>query len=328
MTEHHCDMCNYTTNRSDNFKRHMTSKLHMKLVNTIQQKLDRNFENIIDIDNNNDDKNVDNDVDLGIDTFEDQMSSTFDIDEPFNSRTGKVFSCCKCAKVYKNMNSWKEHEKKCCGIDVLTCHRCMKTLKHASSKSRHLKNGKCKPKSIFEYQNRKESKNESQNITINNNNNITNNTTNTFNINNIFINDFGKERIDYITEELMMKMMKYCDNNIIPKYISMKHFHPEYPENTNIKFDNNVYLIKKEGDWNNIDGDVLAKELYTKNRHVIGKYCIDNDDKIQKFIQNEDLYEKLKERTDFNAMELNGEDKEIKKKIKSIIKTNAYKTSK
>lgn len=234
-----------------------------------------------------------------------------------NANNGTVYTCAKCAKQYKGITYFQKHEKKCIGVDILTCPRCMKTFKQQPGKSRHIKNNKCKPRSIFEYMER-------QNITINNNTINNDNTinNNTINIkNNIFINDYGKERMDYLTDERILNILKSCSANIIPNYISLKHFNPSYPENTNIKFDNNVYLIKKEGDWNNIDGDTLASDLYNKNKHFIGKFCYENDGKLQTCINNEEDYNRLKEKTDFNTVELKGQDKSIKKNIKSVIKS-------
>lgn len=291
-----CKWCIYTTDKKSNLNRHHTAMHSNEIQALVENKSS----------SSNDSRNLEIHS-----KFLENHSKT--IGNTLISKS-PMHSCAKCGKQYKGIKFLEEHERKCLGVDIMTCPKCMKTFKHQPSKSRHIKDNRCKPRSIFEYKDR-------QNITINNN--ITNN--NTFNIkNNIFINDYGKERDDYITDAQILKIVKNCNSSIIPKYISLKHFHPSYPENTNIKFDNNVYLIKREGDWDNIDGDILVKELYNKNRHFIGKYCFDNDDKIKGCIQNEDMYERLKEKTDFNTMELKGEDKEIKKNIKSVIKTRYY----
>lgn len=55
---------------------------------------------------------------------------------------------------------------------------------------------------------------------------------------------------------------------------------------------------------------------------------LENDEQIRASIQNEELYERLKEKTDFNTIELKGEDKDIKKNIKSVIKKNYYNKNK
>jgi uncharacterized C2H2 Zn-finger protein len=315
-----CKCCCYITDNNNNFIRHQNSKKHTTK---------HNEENITFLEAKNTFSPVNN-------TFSEQ-NHTFS-EQNHTHEVNSKFSCCKCGKEYKCQKYLADHEKICKGIDILTCPRCMRTFKHQQNKSRHIKNANCKPKSIFEYlknkhgainnilitnntnnTNDKESKHSfiqtQQNAkTINNINNTTINT-------NIFINDYGNERRDYITNDDILKIIKYCDNNIIPRFISYKHFNPEYPENKNIKFQNNIYLIKKEGDWNNIDGDILAKELYNDNKHEIGKFCFENDDKIGAYLQNEDKIERLKEKTDFNSIELQGQDKDIKKKIKSVIKT-------
>lgn len=309
-----CSECKYTTERSDNYKRHQKSKKHIEMMNKqINNNPQAKHNNSLQNHNRMPEKHND---------FK-GLHNTSNNEVLPNANNGTVYTCAKCAKQYKGITYFQRHEKKCIGVDILTCPRCMKTFKQQPGKSRHIKNNKCKPRSIFEYKER-------QNITINNNNNITNNNTqNTINIkNNIFINDYGKERNDYITDEKIMQIVKSCSASMIPKYIDLKHFDPMYPENTNIRFDNNVYLIKKEGDWNNIDGDILATELYNTNKHFIGKYCFENDTKLRTSIDNEDMYERLKDKTDFNTIELKGGDKNIKKNIKSVIKKRYYNKSK
>lgn len=313
-----CIECGYSTERPDNYKRHQTCKRHIAMMNKIKHTSPPA--------NNNYSPNIHN-YSSNIHNYSPNIHNSDQINIAQRRGKGTIYSCAKCAKQYKCITYFKEHEKKCIGVDIMTCPRCMRTFTKQPAKSRHIKNNTCKPRSIFEYKDR-------QNVTINNTNitnngNTTNNTNNTINIkNNIYINDYGKERNDYMTDERIMQIVKTCSANIIPTYINLKHYNPLYPENTNIKFDNNVYLIKKEGDWSNIDGNILAKELYDRNKHFIGKYCSENDEQIRASIQNEELYERLKEKTDFNTIELKGEDKDIKKNIKSVIKKNYYNKNK
>lgn len=325
-----CEMCNYFTDKHNNLIRHQNSKKHMALVAVKNHSQTEKNNSQTEKNHSQTEKN------------HSQMEKNHSQTEKKHSQAENnyiKYECFKCAKIYKCFKSFEQHEKICKGIDIMTCPRCMTTFKHQSSKAKHIGKGKCKPRSIFEYLKEKDDRIQQQTFNIdtqqnattinnqtlnttNNNNNINNNT----NINNnIFINDFGKERKDYFSDERILKIIEYCDNNIIPKYITYKHFNPDYPENKNIQFKNNIYLIKSDGNWNNIDGDVLAKELYNKNKYEIGKYCYENEDQIEMHLQNEDKFEKLKEKTDFNNIELKGEDKEIKKKIKSVIKSQQMK---
>ena len=62
--------------------------------------------------------------------------------------------------------------------------------------------------------------------------NISNyNSNNTIN-NNITINNYGEENIDYITNKILTKLIK-DPNSCLPKLINLKHFHPHHPENRN-----------------------------------------------------------------------------------------------
>ena len=57
--------------------------------------------------------------------------------------------CKKCNKMYKTKIYLIEHEKKCIGIDDLTCSRCMKTFSNRQNKYRHIKKNNCEPRSII-----------------------------------------------------------------------------------------------------------------------------------------------------------------------------------
>ena len=112
----------------------------------------------------------------------------------------------------------------------------MFTFSSRSSKSAHIKKNKCKAKSIIHLVNKETDNENKPNLYINgNNNNI---------INNTIINNFGNERTDYITLDDMIQIFK-CGDNIIPKYIELKHFNKEFPENHNIKYEKNKGCLIK-----------------------------------------------------------------------------------
>ena len=154
-----------------------------------------------------------------------------------------------------------QHEEKCKGLNSLTCPKCMTVFSSKSAKYKHKMRNYCKAKSISEYQNpnlqnviQHSKVNNSFNTTnnITNNNTINNNTTNK--IYNIIVNDYGKERKDYITTDAIIKVL--VNRNIIPDYIDLKHFNEKFPENNNIKIENNVwrawYLSCRR--WEEING--------------------------------------------------------------------------
>jgi hypothetical protein len=45
------------------------------------------------------------------------------------------FNCYKCAKIYRTKKHLIEHEKKCNGLSILTCPKCMKTFSNNCNKN-------------------------------------------------------------------------------------------------------------------------------------------------------------------------------------------------
>lgn len=277
---YNCLVCEYNTKRLDTYKRHIISKKHIKTLS--EQEKD-----------NNDEEN-------------------------------KIYICEKCSKDYDNKRCYDKHISSCIGIDALTCPRCMKSFTNKCNKSRHIKNISCKPVSIFEYLNKKYINEEIINKSFNNianssfencNNTIINNVTN-----NIYVNDYGKERQDYITYEELLSILKCCNNNIIPKYIKLKHFNPKFPENHNIKWKNNTFFIKRNNEWTNVTGNTLSSKLYNDGGNEIYKNLTKFNKEIKRDV-TPSMYEDILMKGDYTDLELQGHDKEIKSHIKDIVKS-------
>lgn len=66
---------------------------------------------------------------------------------------------------------------------------------------------------------------------------VINNAKQQINNNNVTINNFGSENIDYITAKVFYKLLN-TPYNAIPKLIELKHFNPKHPENHNVKITN------------------------------------------------------------------------------------------
>ena len=180
----------------------------------------------------------------------------------------KPFFCNDCYCGFNKMQSYnyhlesKKHKNRISTENTVLhiCASCQKNFAHASSLSRH--RAKCKENEVkVDYleteikELRKEiellKNNHQTNPTTNNaNTNIENQTNNTQiknqNIenqqienqnNNIIINCFGNENMDYITD----KVIFHCMNKIygsIPLLIEKIHFDPDHPENHNVKIPN------------------------------------------------------------------------------------------
>ncbi len=153
--------------------------------------------------------------------------------------------CKKCNKKYLTKKHLDNHIKKCNGLNSLTCPRCMKHFSTHGAKSRHIKDNNCKPRSIIHA------------------------TNNYFDINN-----YGLERTDYINIDNIIKELKINETSIIPRYIELKHFNDDFPENRNIKYEkNNDCLVKIDGKWkirnlNNM-AEILIIDISTELKEYV-----------------------------------------------------------
>ena len=112
-----------------------------------------------------------------------------------------------------------------------------------------------------------------------------NNNNKCYNIKNqtIMINSFGKENLDYITSELLQKLLK-GPYSAVPKLIKNIHFHPKHPENHNVKitnkklpyasvWDKNKWLIKDKRD--------VIESMVDKSFNLLDEQLEDNPDCIE-----------------------------------------------
>ena len=286
-----CEECEYTTNKKYNLIRHQNNK-HFKKEVKMQN------EEIVKQNEENANQNEEN-----ANQNEENVKQT-------------IYQCKKCNKNYKTKKYLIEHEKICNGINILTCPKCMFTFSSRSSKSAHIKKNKCKAKSIIHLVNKETDNENKPNLYINgnNNNNI---------INNTIINNFGNERTDYITFDDMIQIFK-CGDNIIPKYIELKHFNKEFPENHNIKYEKNKgCLIKNDNRWGLTNLDIISNKLFDKNSYELRNYYNNQKTDIEEKIKNIEVLEFIYSRLNYLDLYLNRTlFNNIKNEIKNIIKYN------
>ena len=162
----------------------------------------------------------------------------------------------------------------------------MKTFPSKSAKCHHVKRNTCKAKSIFHLPNIPNIPN------IQNINNTTNNIGSI--TKNLFINNFGSERIDHISHDDIVKMLT-SGMNTIPLYIEKKHFDRDFPENNNITFTNeNKCKVLENNLWKEKDINLLSSKLIHDNSEVLLLYCEDNELKLSNVIQDEEKYNFIK----------------------------------
>ena len=245
---HKCGFCKYKTNRKYDLIKHH-NRIHKYEIN-------------INTDKKNYEKNV----------------------VPNEKNVVSILICKKCNKIYKTKKSFIEHEKNCKGIDELTCPTCMISFKSRYSKSKHIKRNNCKPRSIIYA--RTPNPNNIDKIEKNIHNNIeqqTNNIETQNNIqtqNNIYINNYGNERLDYLNYEKMLEIFKKSYN--IPTLLTKEiHFNENFPENNNIRYENEKSVLIKKNDgfiYKNLT--VLARELINNKSELMKKFAEENKDDL------------------------------------------------
>ena len=219
--------------------------------------------------------------------------------------TPKLF-CKKCNKLYKTKKYLETHEVNCKGIDELTCSICMISFTCRQHKSRHIKANNCNARSIIHAR-----EPNPQNIIYNQTiNNIQNNTQN-----NIFINNFGKERLDHISYDEIVKML-LSDINTIPLYIEKKHFDKNFPENNNIVYTKeNKCKVLENNSWKEKNISIVSSKLVKDNSGYLLLFCSENEIGLAQDIQNEEVLEFIKHK----LMKIYHKDDEKYKEIYNMV---------
>jgi len=290
---HKCALCEYQTKRKFDLKRHHNAKhfreLQSLLIQTEDvQKVNPNVQKV--------NPNVQK------------------VNPNVQKVNPRILCCTKCNKVYKTQRHLFNHEKKCNKVDSLTCPRCMVSFTKKQAKSRHIKENKCKARSIIHA--RLPNSQNIQNITNNNIDNSVNKT-----VNNILINNFGSERIDHIIHKDIVKMLTSGENTI-PLYIQKKHFDEEFPENNNIKYtDDNKCKVFENNGWKEKDISLMSNKLIKDNTEILLFYCDNNDVNILNEISDVEKYDHVKNKLFivYNKSD-NHKYNDVLSKIKELIK--------
>lgn len=354
-----CNLCNYLTDRKDNFDRHITSKKHKKKFEQTRlqeqtklqeddkqreeelQQLEKQQKQIQDRilclqqgGSINENQHIEQD-----NTQEEE------IDVLNETRNQTVHFCEKCAATYKTLKYFENHVKKCNGVDSLTCPTCMKTFTDYSNKCKHIKRATCKPATIYKQMEKKYQidtpsiSNDNGNIsnsTVNSHNTYhthnTNNTNNKYNITNIYINNYGQERTDYMTYDLFYSTVEGKVLKTISEYFKIKHFHEQFPENNNIRHKNNRFFIKQNGKWEIIDKGILMDMIFNACGSELEEKIVTYEDRIksEKGMKDntDDKYDTMVDSSNRAKLELDGKKyNKVKKFIVDVIENASKKYS-
>lgn len=237
MTNYKCQRCGYTTNRKSNFKNHLNRKYPCKPKPSSD--IEKNNENKI--------KQCNNDVYTSLLKKKKPKVSQkrLTVSQTSARKCLKNFECSYCFKKFTTRQAKFKHEKD----------RCKQKPSNIDDLSKQLKKKDILINKLVEQVEKLLSKNiESLNCNINSNNKITNN---------IMVNNYGEENLDYITNKVLKRLASY-PASAIPKLIAMKHFNPKYPENHNIKITNihdKFAKRYKDGKWSIEDKKAVIGEL-------------------------------------------------------------------
>lgn len=80
-----------------------------------------------------------------------------------------------------------------------------------------------------------------------------------------YIHNYGSERIDYIDDQLFTIFVKEFNIFSVNKFVQLKHFIIDIPENHNIIYENGEYFIKIDNIWRLIEPKDLDNILYHDN---------------------------------------------------------------
>ena len=174
---------------------------------------------------------------------------------------GYNYICLKCGKKYSKNSNLRRHEKTC---KINNQNNLLKYINKQNEKL-HRQNieiekmKKRHEKLINNLLNKVGSK------TINNTNNIENQQIN------IHINNYGKENLDYITDDFLVQILK-GPFGAVQKLIKHIHFNPKHPENCNIKITNKKLPYAKvyiNNDWIIKDTKKLIKNMVDDRYNMI-----------------------------------------------------------
>lgn len=197
------------------------------------------------------------------------------------------------------IDEFKNDNKKYCHKDLVNekkreyeCDFCHKIFSHRNSRNLHLK--KCRDRNITEKDKIIEDlRNQNELLKNTRSMNIQNNTITTNN--NIIINAFGNENLDYIKKEYIHALIQAGPYASIQKLIKHIHFNPNHKENHNIKIPNkrDKYGMVFDGKtWQIKNKKNMITTIADHAYGIIAEHCEDlTNMKLDKFrddYENED----------------------------------------
>lgn len=289
-----CNLCSYTTTKAFNLKRH--KRQHQ--INTDDKKYDgteclycalelsnkyscrRHMErfckhNPIYKNDNDDAENVNtyaenvNTHAENVNTHANSNAENVNISLSCHENAATV-KCPDCYKCFTSKRGLAIHQDNCEKIsDPMQCPKCMKILSCTSSKSRHMKSCKGSTSVLVPTATTTQIMNQQNANVINNTTNSNNTTNNTIHIH---INNFGHERLDHISPELLTTCFRAINGVGVARLVGEIHCNPEVPDNQNVRIDSikgKTLMIRKNNEWIIKDANEVVNLLISNGCSIL-----------------------------------------------------------
>ena len=215
------------------------------------------------------------------------------------------YTCQFCKKAYSTNSNLHKHMKKCSNVDLSDNGKVVNYIKDIQKENKEMKKEKKKMrKEIAKLIDKL-----AESSTTNNNNNIQQN---------IIINNYGKENLDYLTPEYLTHLLK-IPFQCIQSLVKNIHFNPKHPENHNIKITNkkqNLATVYNSGIWEFKDKKDVIENIVDNSYNILDCHHDTNledldSTKESRFIEFQDKYSsdnktKKKIEKDTEILVLNG----------------------
>ena len=237
MTIYQCPRCGYSSHIKTYLRKHFLRK--RKCITSINDiSIEECFKEVLNEEyekSNNEPKMNPNEPKMN--PNEPKMNPNEPKMNPDESK--KTYKCKFCNKIYSTNSHMNRHLKKCSSIDLSDNTKVINYINELEKENKQIKK---KLRKVVE-------KLIDNCCVTNSNNNTINNTINMQQ--NIIINSYGKENLDYLTKNYLTGLV-YKPFDSVQSLLKTIHFNPKHPENHNIKISNkkekyaNVY---NSGNW-------------------------------------------------------------------------------
>ena len=203
-------------------------------------------------------------------------------------------SCMYCDKIFTKRFNLQRHLTNGCKKEASY----IKNITESNTSNELSKEINILKQKILELENKQSTiTNTNNSNNVNNSNNNTNNGT----INNIVINQYGKEDMSHITLQDFKGLFSRC-NSCVPFFVELLHFNKDKPENNNIYISNmkSQYLMMYDGaKWKLADKNSTIDDMYDDKCEILINKYEDLKDHLDDTIMNKfnkflNKYEEMK----------------------------------